>query len=125
MSARIIEFQSDIEQKLEAEFPKFRDALLGICQTLRRELTSLRVRSPLPSGNISSASVPTFRSTSNRMDIGAFRDSTPDNFSSRHSSPLSICSTDSRTDSVATVLLSSFPHMDSSHVVSDLSLKTI
>ena len=125
MSAHLVELQSDIEQNLQDQFFNFRADILGICHTLRQELNSFRFRSPLASGNIPSANVPSYRSTSNRMDIGAFRDSTPDNFSSRHSSPLSICSTDSRTDSVATVLLSSFPHMDSSHVVSDLSLKTI
>jgi len=63
--------------------------------------------------------------------MGNFRDYPPsfsDNFSSRHSSPMSVRSNDSITDSspsVATVLLGSFPHMDSSRVVIDLSLKTM
>ena len=62
------------------------------------------------------------------MDIRNFRDSPPDHISSRHTSPLSVISHDSRTDSspsIATLLLGSSPRMDSSRVVIDLSLKTM
>jgi hypothetical protein len=62
------------------------------------------------------------------MDIRNFRDSPPDHISSRHSSPLSVISHDSRTDSspsIATLLLGSSPRMDSYRVVIDLSLKTM
>jgi hypothetical protein len=81
-----------------------------------------------PYGNFSSALAPVYRYTSNNMDMGIFRDSPLDNFSSRHSTPLSVRSLDSSSDSshsVATVLLGSSPRMDSSRVVIDLSLKTM
>jgi hypothetical protein len=122
MSARLMEFQLGIERILMDESSKSRDALIGIRQTLREEFTSLRDRSSLPSGNFSSASAPPYRSTSH---MGTFRNSPPDQFSSRNSSPLSIHSHESRTDSsrsVATVLLGSSPAMDSSRVVIDISL---
>jgi len=127
MSAHLVELQSDIEQNLQDQFFNFRADILGICHTLRQELNSFRFRSPLASGNIPSANVPLYRSTSNRMDMGDFRDSHPpfsDNFSSRHFSPMSARSNDSRTDSsssVATILLGSSPRMDSSRVVIDFS----
>jgi len=113
---------------METEFSKFRADILGIRHTLRHEMNSLRVHFPLPSGYISSAPFLPSRSTSNNMGMAAFRDSLPNNFSSHHSSPLSVRSHGSRTDSspsVAIVLLGSSPHMDSSRVVIDLSLKTM
>ena len=120
MSARIMEFQFEIERILESEFLKSRDALLGIRQTLREEFTSLRASSSIPSGNFSSPPAPSHRSPSH---MGTFRDHFPDNFSSRHSSPLSVQSDSS--PSVATVLLGPSPTMDTSRVVIDLSLKTM
>ena len=117
MSARIMEFQFEIERILEA------DALLGIRQTLREKFTSLRARPPLPSDNFSPALAPPYRSTSTKMDMGTFRESLSDHLSLRHSSPLSVRSDSS--PSVALVLLGPSPHMDSSRVVIDLSLKTI
>jgi len=125
ISACLVEFQFDIEQKLEDQFYNFRADILGIRHTLRQELNSFRVRSPLPSGNIPSANIQTYRSTSDLMDMGDFRDSHPsfpNNFSSRHSSPTSARSNYSRADSspsVATVLLGSSPRMYSSRVVID------
>jgi hypothetical protein len=126
MSVRLMEFQMDIEKKLETEFAQFRDELLGFRQTLRHEFNSLRARSSMSSGNIPPASAPSYRSTSNLGDFRDFPSSFPDNFTSRHSSSMSVRSTDSRPDhspSVATVLLGPSPPLDSSaRVALDLSL---
>ena len=84
-------------------------------------------RSSMSSGNIPPASAPSHRSTSNLGDFRDFPPSFPDNFSSRHSSPMSVRSTDYRLESpsVAAVLLGLSPPMDSSRVVIDVSLKTM
>ena len=70
MSARIMEFELNIQKILEAEFSKSRDDLLGIRQTLRDEFTSFRSRSPLLPGNFSFDHAPHNRSTSH---MGPFR----------------------------------------------------
>ena len=68
MSTRLVEFQSG--KKMEDPFSNCRADILGLRKTLRQELDLFRVCSPLSSGNISTATNPSYRSTSNCMDMG-------------------------------------------------------
>jgi hypothetical protein len=132
MSARLVEFQSQINHKLETQFTNFRADLLGVRTTLRDELQSFRVRQDFSSHPSSSTNYH-FRSTSDRPTTGAFQgfsshfSEPPPPPSSRHSSPLSVLSHESvssRSPAVRSVLLAPSPALDSSsRVALDLALK--
>jgi len=100
MSARLVDFQATIDQKLEDHFTNFRVDLLDVRTTLREELHSFWVHSnfssgPIPSTNFQSRSTP---DRPNTDEFKGFNSYFPDTFlphHSRPSSPISVLSHES------------------------------